>query len=419
MVDQLAAGRQPSASILKDVGYLYRTTAVYGSGKFGMADWQKIQSQYPDFARPFCAEMFTCYMLRHFSVEQAEYLARMRSPTTAVAMAHDIRTYIGIGNATGLGMAPFLIKHPQLISRWILMRETAIARVLLEGRVSSHTLEQLDALATKARQHFQETSVADEEQASRNSILIRELAELHSWLGKNPAIGNWSDLTQHAQRHWHLETQELIHCLLMELYPELVDELEEKMGVEEGQYTQPEMPLAKLKQLVETRYDWALAIDFEQAESQHLFWYRSEEKMEPRIGERFAEPGADKETPLLTIARYVRLCYERVCADLEDHADADVVHFLLRNPDMKGIVMRIQTMAQDHYGDIQANLADKETLPIHLLRCKLSFFGVSKFDPKSKFWVRNTMFQGAPLVTDIGTTFTDDWCFPLAPEQTR
>jgi hypothetical protein len=417
VVAELAAGRQPSSDLLKQVGYLYRTTAVYGSGKLGMADWHKVQSQFPDFARPFSAEMFTCYMLRHFSVEQAEFLARLRSPETAVAMDTQVRRYIGIGNATGLGMAPYLIRHPQLISQWICMRETAIARVLYEGRVSVEYLQRLNALAAKARQHFQETSVADEQQACRNRTLIAQLNELQSWLEENQQIDSWSAVTAYAQQHWHLETQELIYSLLMELYPELVDALEDNMCAEEQSTAQPQMTLEKLRGLIESRYAWALAIDFEQPDAQHLFWYRSEEKMEPRIGERFAEPGSDRETPMLTIARSVRHCYDHLCTDLQQHGDSDVVHFLMRQPEMKGITTRIQTMAQDSYGDIQANLADRETLPIHLLRCKLSFFGVSKFDPKSKFWVRNTMFQGSPLLTDIGEPFHDDWCFPLAPEQ--
>jgi hypothetical protein len=417
VVNELAAGRQPSAEVLKNVGYLYRTTAVYGGGKFGMADWSKVRSECPDFARPFSAEMFTCYMLRHFSVEQAEYLARMRSPETAVTMNAQMRRYIGIGNATGLGMAPYLIKHPQLISRWIAARETAIARVLHEGRVSPDKLDNLNKLAAKARQHFQETSVSDEDQADRNRTLIAELAKLQHWLAHNPGIDSWSDITSHAGQHWHLETQELIHSLLMELYPELVDELEDSMCVDEQPTNAPQMSLEQFRQLIESHYPWALAIDFEEPDAQHLFWYRSVEKMEPRIGERYCEPGADREIPLLTIARSVRQCYDRVCGDLEQHENSDVVHFLIREPALKGITTRIQTMAQDPYGDIQANLAQRDTLPIHLLRCKLSFFGVSKFDPKSKFWVRNTMFQGAPLLTDIGKPFSDNWCFPLAPEQ--
>jgi hypothetical protein len=419
VVNELAAGRQPSSDKLKNVGYLYRTTAVYGSGKFGMADWSKVQSQYPDFARPFSAEMFTCYMLRHFSVEQAEFLARVRSPDTAVTMNDQVRRYIGIGNATGLGMAPFLIRHPLLISQWIGIRETAIARVLHQGRVSAQHVEQLNALAAKARQHFQETTVPDEQQANRNRTLIKELAELQHWLEKNPQIDSWSDITSYAGQYWHLETQELIHSLLMELYPELVDDLEDSMCAQETPVTQPQMLLEQLKGLIESRYSWALAIDFGQADAQHLFWYRSEEKMEPRIGERFFEAGPDREMPLLTIARCVRHCYDLLCVDLQQHGNSNVVRFLMRQPEMKGITARIQTMAQDPYGDIQANLADKKILPIHLLRCKLSFFGVSKFDPKSKFWVRNTMFQGSPLLADIGQPFHDDWCFPLAPAQSQ
>ena len=40
-------------------------------------------------------------------------------------------------------------------------------------------------------------------------------------------------------------------------------------------------------------------------------------------------------------------------------------------------------------------------LPIDLLRCKLSFFGATKFDPRSDRWVRITMFQGAPLPDEM------------------
>ena len=129
VVDALA-GRQPDAARITRVGYLYRTTAVYGSGKLGMADWEKIRDRHPDFARPFAAEMFTCFMLRNFSLRQAEHIARHRAPATAVALEPALKRYFGIGNSTGLGMAPYLINHPQLISRWVEMRELALARIV-------------------------------------------------------------------------------------------------------------------------------------------------------------------------------------------------------------------------------------------------------------------------------------------------
>ena len=37
VVESLSNGKQPDLDLLDKVGYLYRTTAVYGSGKFGLS----------------------------------------------------------------------------------------------------------------------------------------------------------------------------------------------------------------------------------------------------------------------------------------------------------------------------------------------------------------------------------------------
>ena len=36
---------------------------------------------------------------------------------------------LGIGNSTGLGMAPFIVNHPTLLNNWILARETALKKI--------------------------------------------------------------------------------------------------------------------------------------------------------------------------------------------------------------------------------------------------------------------------------------------------
>ena len=43
----------------------------------------------------------------------------------------------------------------------------------------------------------------------------------------------------------------------------------------------------------------------------------------------------------------------------------------------------------------------------------LSFFGASKFDPKSDLWTRVTLFQGAPVLEDVSAMDADDWSFPV------
>ena len=45
VVENLSNGLQPNLDVLGKVGYLYRTTAVYGSGKFGLADRFRIKNR--------------------------------------------------------------------------------------------------------------------------------------------------------------------------------------------------------------------------------------------------------------------------------------------------------------------------------------------------------------------------------------
>ncbi len=421
VVDELSQGRQPDVDVIAEVGYLYRTTAAYGSGKLGMADWEKVRSKYLDFARPFAAEMFTCFMLRHFSSQHADYLAAKRAPQTAVRLDDNIKRYFGIGNSTGLGMAPFLINHPLLINQWIQQRETALARVILAGSqgVELQILEQLQTATSRVVQHLGEIITGDEQQNVSNAMTREELQLLRDWLGDQSgnivASGySWAELVAYAEANWCVETQEVINTMLIELYPELVDDLEDQMDVNEEQHLIPQMPVADLIALIEDKYDWALAIDFSRPETQGSFWYRSEEKMEPRLGQTNLDLGMDKQMPL-AIGRMVRECYDQLCDYILENSYQDVAHFILTNPGQSGAISRIQTMGAVLYGDIRENLVHADVLPIHLLRCKLSVFGVSKFDPRSRLWVRNTMFQGAPLISDFGQPFCDDWQFPIKP----
>ncbi|MCE8006123.1 hypothetical protein [Aestuariivita sp.] len=418
VLDELCAGRQPDADRIADVGYLYRTTAVYGSGKLGMADWNKVRAKFADFDRPFAPEMFICYMLRQFSLDQIDHIAMARAPHMAVALDDRLKRFFGIGNSTGLGMAPYLVNHGELFSQWVAMREAALAQVLHKATPTDWRIGLFHDLVSRAKQHFAESRTSDAEQIERNRVLIAELPLVDAWMtAQGASLETWSVLSDHARDSWSLETQELIHAICLEIHPELVNDLEERFAVTPNPVIDPAMSTAELRDVIETRYDWALEIDFSDPANSDAFWYRSEEKLEPRLGFAGADPGVEKQMPL-PIGRRVRACYDLLIEDLEVHPDSDVVHFLLRHPALKSIVRRIQTMSRQTYAEIRANLADRHVRPMDLLRCKLAFFGVSKFDPRSKLWVRNTMYQGAPLIDDIGQTY-DSWFLPLKPEMSE
>ena len=76
------------------------------------------------------------------------------------------------------------------------------------------------------------------------------------------------------------------------------------------------------------------------------------------------------------------------------------------------MVRRVQLAPGCPYADIQDNLIDRALLPIDLLRCKLSFFGATRFDPRSDRWVRINMYQNAPFPHELSQVLADDWSYP-------
>ena len=421
-VQALAAGKQPPVEAIREVGYLYRTTAVYGNGKFGIADYGRLQGN-PDFRYPFSAQMTAVYVLRQFSIDQAEHLARVAAPETAVPLATELQRYLGIGNSTGLGMAPFLIRHPQLINQWIHAREQALATA--KAQIPSElSRERLLALCLRAQRYLDETSVENTAQAERNATVVEELTDIIPWLEQIALHETlWQQLTDWSEAAQTTDTQELLNTLLIELYPESVDMLEDAMAVEEKLELIPDMPLVQLKQVIETQFDWALSEDFEAPEAKHWFWYQSVEKEEPRLGVRGVDPGENKELPL-AIAPRVQRSYAALTEFLQGNPKALTIDFLLAQPKHMESIRRIQTMASTAYGEIQGNLWHRDMKPMHLLRAKLSFLGANRFDPRGDRWVRVTFFQGAPLIDELNGEPTDlfafdDWSYALAPGDSK
>ena len=128
VVDRLSNGRQPDKEFLSKVGYLYRTTAVYGSGKFGLADRFRIKNR-EEICGPFRLEMMLVYLVRQFTFDQVNHIAESKSPDKAVKLDPNIARNLGIGNSTGLGMAPFIVNHPTLLHNWIYCREKALKEI--------------------------------------------------------------------------------------------------------------------------------------------------------------------------------------------------------------------------------------------------------------------------------------------------
>jgi hypothetical protein len=409
----LAAGRQPPLADVVRVGYLMRTTAVYGNGKFGLADLGRLWRE-GIFSLPYEAEMLMVYMIRQFSFDLIEHIARQMNPA-AVPLSPATRRALGIGNATGLGMAPFLVGHPALFNNWVLARETALARVRAVAAATPQMQDRFRGLLDRAIGHVGEWVTEDEGQAARIDCLAAELESLRERASPDGMLLTrgqpWDAIAREVENAGSLEASELVNSLLIELYPELVDDLETTTGSAEREAIDPLMSLTTLRALIEQRYGWALAVDYGLPSAQHFFWYRSAEKDEPRLGERFNEPGAELELPI-GIGRMASGLHRAIGGLPPAAQGMSVGEFLLAHPQWRGILRRIQSLAAMPYAEIHDNLLAADCLPVDLLRCKLSIFGAAKFDPKSDRWTRITLFQGAPSIDELHQPGADDWAFP-------
>lgn len=418
VVDRLAAGEQPDAEKLDEVGYLMRTTAVYGSGKFGLADRERIADR-PELEGPFQAEMLTVFLIRAFTLDLVEHLAHLRSPDTAVVMDPVLRRSLGVGNATGLGMAPFVINHPSLFNNWILAKETALARVRALPEASTAAQTRFLELLERARINAAGWRSVHDLQVEKVAELTADLDALAGVAAELVAGPEpWDQLIRWAEAHVGVEGQEQLVSLVLEPNGELVDDLATTMGSDEGAAFPIDgaMTTDELAAIVADVYGWALDLDWSAPHETARAWYVSEDKLEPRMGERHEEEIEPYESPLAPGRDAARLYADLLAWSGEPLVAA----FLLAHPEHRFVTRRAQLAADFPYAEIRDNTISGDVLPIDMLRCKLSYFGATHFDPRSDRWVRIIMFRHAPFPRELGDLpddAIDDWGYPPLPTE--
>ena len=410
VVDSLSNGKQPDKNILSKVGYLYRTTAVYGSGKFGLADRFRIKNR-KEIYGPFRLEMMLVYLIRQFTFDQVNHIAKCNNPRKSVELDKDICRNLGIGNSTGLGMAPFIVNHPTLLNNWILARETALKKIREIKEVKISDSKNFFECLKKSIKNITSWHTDSEFQQKKIKELLNDLNKFILYLEKEfnfdqdypfNAIYLWSE------NNLCDESIEYIVSMMMEPYDDIITPLVNQMSSEEEKYFNipTNRTVNDLKNILENKYTNILKIDFSKKENNQNFWFISKNKLEPRVANRFVEEGSNLEEPL-AIARDIKKLYERLSNQKNILL---IAKFLIENNDLRHIVRRAFLIEKFPYSEIQDNTIGSNLMPIDMLRFKLSFFGALKFDPKSDKWLRICMFQGAPLPTEL-KNIDDQWIY--------
>ena len=410
VVDSLSNGEQPNKEILSKVGYLYRTTAVYGSGKFGLADRFRIKNR-EEIRGPFRLEMMLVYLVRQFTFDQVNHIAKNKNPKLAVELDRAISRNLGIGNSTGLGMAPFIVNHPTLLNNWIHARETALKQIREIEQVSKNEIDIFYNCLIKSLKNITSWHTDSEFQKEKIKGLIEDLKKFIKFMKEDFKFQNsyqFNQIYNWSEENLNDECIEYIVSMMMEPYDNIVNPLITQMSSDEEEHFNipVDRTIEDLRNILENKYSEILKIDFLKDENNQNFWFISKNKEEPRIGDRYIDEGSDLEQPL-AIARDINKLYEAVFTKKNS---SKIGKFLKDNNHLRHVVRRAFIAEKFPYSEIQDNTIGSKLVPIDMLRLKLSFFGAIKFDPRSDKWLRICMFQGAPLPSELGN-FDDKWIY--------
>tara|TARA_B100000579_G_scaffold236791_1_gene194192 strand:- start:72 stop:1733 length:1662 start_codon:yes stop_codon:yes gene_type:complete len=401
VIESLSNGTQPNLDLLDRVGYLYRTTAVYGSGKFGLADRFRIKNR-EEINGPFRLEMMLVYLVRQFTFDQVNHVAKYRNPKKAVKLDLKICKNLGIGNSTGLGMAPFIVNHPTLLNNWILCREIALKKIREIKKVETQDSDLFKNCVRNSIKNITSWNTESDFQLRKIKSLLEDVRKFLDFVENkfNFEINYpFNEIYFWLEKETCEECIEYIVSIMMEPYGKIIEPLVKEMSSDEEKYFNipTNRTVEELRTIIEKKYPNVLTINFDKKENYKKFWFISKNKEEPRLADRFEEYGANLEQPL-AIARDIKKLYNKL---LESKNSLTIDRFLIENSDLRHVVRRAFIIEKFPYSEIQDNTISENIIPIDMLRLKLSFFGALKFDPRSDKWLRINMFQGAPLPNEL------------------
>ena len=410
VTENLSQGLQPDLNLLSKVGYLYRTTAVYGSGKFGLADRFRIKNR-EEINGPFRLEMMLVYLVRQFTFDQVNHVAYHKNPKKAVKLDEQISKNLGIGNSTGLGMAPFIVNHPTLLNNWILSREIALKKIREIKDVNKNDSELFIDCVKKSLTNITSWNTDSEYQKNKINNLLKDVQKFLKFIENDFDFTReypFNSIYKWLEKETCEECIEYIVSIMMEPYSEITEPLVKEMSSDEEKYFNipAHRTVEDLRNIIEKKYPNILEINFEKKENNQNFWFISKNKEEPRLADRFEEHGSELEQPL-AIARDIKKLYEILLVSKNSQTVSD---FLIKNAELRHVIRRVFIVEKFPYSEIQDNTIGKNIMPIDMLRLKLSFFGALKFDPRSDKWLRICMFQGAPLPHEL-KNYDEQWVY--------
>lgn len=416
VVQSLAAGEQPRLAEIEAVGYLLRTTGFSANGRNGTVSFERLQQLGSIVSSPYGVQMVAAFLWREFSFDLVEHLAERSGGTHAVRLEASLKRRIGVGNSSGIGLAPFVVRHPKLVHGWILARESALADVV-SGRSLDATggPDRLRALLPGAARHFRARPAEADTHYAPGSTIADDLDAAARTLDRLPGSDHGESATIRALRGWSTasigtESQEALNSLILEAFPETADRYEPLLTVDEDMRLAVDLTVEDLSRVLHEAFAWAWDEHLDSPGADHYFWYLSEENLEPRRRVRTARSSHAFELPLGFPARIREMA--AMLGSLPPEWSA--ARFLAEHVDFRLLATWATTLCDYPYALPRVNMLAADFVPLDVMRFQLALYGMTSLTASSSGWVRGALHRGAPTAAELGQpgVAADDMIFP-------
>ena len=144
---------------------------------------------------------------------------------------------LGIGNSTGLGMAPFIVNHPTLLHQWIVAREKALQIVRSVKLVSIEERNIFQKYLNQSINNIETWTTDSEYQTNKNNQLREDLNSFQKYFSTTSINDHfWNEVYLWSSQNLRDEGIEFIVSLMMEPYGNLVEPLCNEMSINEDEH---------------------------------------------------------------------------------------------------------------------------------------------------------------------------------------